>query len=232
MELEDGGGHLAGDTVFDGLVDGVGLVGAVGQQDDFPGVHDRSHTHGDGVKRHLAGVGEEAGVVLDGLLGEGLDMGARGQGRTGLVEADMAVAADAQYLEVDAAGLDDPLLVLAAVCGGPAVRGAAVRKVDVLLSDVDVAEEVLPHEVVVTLGVFGRQAEVLVEVEGRHPRKIQALFPVQADEFLVKAERGAAGGQAEDQVRFFLQAGLDDPGRLAAHFRHAGFDDDLHRASR
>ena len=71
----------------------------------FFGLEDRAHAHRDGVDRHLLGLVEEAGVVLDGLPGQGLDAGPRAE-RTGrLVEGDVAVGADAQDLQVDAAAL-------------------------------------------------------------------------------------------------------------------------------
>ena len=54
---------------------------------------------------------EEPRVVAAGLLGQRLDPGGRGERRAGLVERQVAVAADAEHLEVDAAGLDELRLV-------------------------------------------------------------------------------------------------------------------------
>ena len=56
------------------------------------------------MARHLVDRGEKARVVADGLRGERHEPGARGQRGAGLVEADVAVAADAEHLDVDAAG--------------------------------------------------------------------------------------------------------------------------------
>ncbi len=53
--------------------------------------------------RHLVDRVEEARVVLAGLLGEGLHPRERGERGAGLVEADVAVGADAEELQVDAA---------------------------------------------------------------------------------------------------------------------------------
>lgn len=54
---------------------------------------------------------EEARVVDAGLFGQGLDASAGGQRGTGLVEADVAVGADAEDLHVDAAsGFDGTII--------------------------------------------------------------------------------------------------------------------------
>lgn len=58
-----------------------------------------------GVGGHLVDAGEEALVGVPGALGEGDLMGAGGEGVGGLVEADVAVDAQAPELQVDAARL-------------------------------------------------------------------------------------------------------------------------------
>ncbi len=80
------------------------------------------------------------------------------------VETDVAVCSDAEDLEVDASGGGDFIFVVGAVCRD--VGGVAVRDVDVLFLDVDVLEEVFPHEGVVGLGVVAGDVDVFVEVEG------------------------------------------------------------------
>ena len=51
------------------------------------------------------------------------------------------------------------------VAFGLKVGGVAVENVHVVGQYVDVLEEVVPHEVVVALGMFALQANVLVHVE-------------------------------------------------------------------
>ena len=63
---------------------------------------------------HVVDRVEEARVVVAGLLGERLHPGERGERRAGLVEADVAVGADSEDLQVDAAGLRDRALVVVA----------------------------------------------------------------------------------------------------------------------
>ena len=54
------------------------------------------------------------------------------------------------------------------------------------VGDVDVLEQVLVHEVVVALRMVLGQAHVLVEIEGGHLGKVQALGLVQPDKLLVE----------------------------------------------
>ena len=82
-----------------------------------------------------------------------------------LVEADVARAADAQDLHVDAARLGDLLLVPAAVVVHLLDRQRAVGHVPVARRDVDVVEQVLAHEADVALQLVRLHRVVLVEVE-------------------------------------------------------------------
>ena len=84
-----------------------------------------------------------------------------------LVEADVAGAADSQDLEIDAAGRADRLLVAPALVLDPVSRSVARRDVHVGGIDVEVGEEVLPHEPMVGMEAAGIHRVVLVEVE-RH----------------------------------------------------------------
>src|SRR5205823_48349 len=104
----------------------------------------------------------------------------------------MAVGADSQDLQIDPAALLDALLV-------PFAKGAIVGRgsgwnMNVLRRDVDVAEKMFVHEVVVGLGVRDVQADIFVEVEGGDVGKIQFTFFVEAYQLLVEAEGSRAGG--------------------------------------
>ena len=103
VELERGGRIHRGDRTFYCFSHGSGLVLARGEEDGFAGVEDGSDTHGDDMERHSVLAAEKAGVVLAGAGGEGFDAGAGGEGGCWFVEADVAVGADAEQLEVDAA---------------------------------------------------------------------------------------------------------------------------------
>ena len=68
------------------------------------------------------------------------------------------------------------------------VWGIAVEDMDILWLDVDIAEEIGPHEGVVALTVFLRQSDVLVHIEGDNVLEGYLAFFVHADEFFVHAE--------------------------------------------
>jgi len=138
----------------------------------------------------------------------------------------MAVAAEAEELDVDAAGVGDALLV------APALRVEVLRRavghVGALLVDVDVSEEILAHEPAVRLVVRGGEADVFVEVEGRDAAEVQALLAVHPDQFLIEPQGRTAGGETEHSVRLFAyDAGDDLSSEEAADF---GFftDEDFH----
>ncbi len=100
---------------------------------------------------HLRLVFKETGVGGDGALRQGHLMGAAGKAAVRLVEADVGVAADAQQLKIDAIMLlNDPVIpgTLQSAVGLGAVRQeASVRR------DIDMVEEILPHEPAVALGM-------------------------------------------------------------------------------
>lgn len=146
----------------------------------------RLHAHRQGHARHLVNVAvEEARVGQDGVVGERLDARAAGERRAGLVEGDVAVLADAGQEEVDAAARLDGVFVGDAL--GLEVGRVAVEDVHVGGVDVDVGEEVLPHEGVVRLGMVARDAHVLVHVEGDDIFKRNLPPPL-------AREMGAGGG--------------------------------------
>ena len=109
----------------------------------------------------------------------------------------MAAPPDAEEDEVEAAGLPDGVLVGERVRLGPLAREVALGDVDLLVGDVDVVEEVLPHKPVVALEALRLDGVVLVEVERRHAGEVEALLAVHADEVLVDADGRGAGGEPQ-----------------------------------
>lgn len=122
--------------------------------------------------------------------------------------------ADAEQLEVDAAGGANRFLVCRAGLGDPLARRGAVGDVHVLLRDVQMREEVLPHVAVIAVRALGRHRVVLVEIEREDPRKIDIARLVAANQLFVDAEGGAAGREPEDDPAFGSRLAvndLDDP---------------------
>ena len=138
----------------------------------------------------------------------------------------MAVAAEAEQLDVDAAGGDDPILVGAAL--GVEIWRGAVGDVGAGEVDVDVPEKIFLHEKPIRLRVRRGQPDVFVEVERGDAAEIEALGPVEPDEFLIEPERRATGGEAEDGVRFFADDAGDDFGTEHATDLGGIADEDFH----
>jgi hypothetical protein len=120
----------------------------------------------------------------------------------------VAVATEPEELDIDAAGVEDALFVATAL--GVKVGGRAVGHVGAFLVDVDMAEEIFPHEIPIGLVMGAGEADVFVEVKRSHPAEIEAFFAVEANKLLVETERSAASGEAEDGVGFFADNTGDD----------------------
>ena len=155
-------------------------------------------------------------------------MRALGEAGVRLVEADVAVVADAQQLQVGVAGLLDDAVVLGA--RGLGVGVGAVRHMGVCLVDVDVIEQVLLHEVVVALGVIVGQATVLVQVVGAHLGEVQVAGLVGLDEVLIGANGRGAGGETQNAAGIHDDLGGDEIRCLAAHVLIVGGMNDTHNA--
>ena len=98
-------------------------------------------------------------------------MGAAGKAVIRLVEADVGVAADAQQLKIDAVMLLDDPVIPGALQG--AVGLGAVRQEASVRRDIDMVEQILPHEAAVALGMVPRQAAVFVQIDGNRLPEIQ-----------------------------------------------------------
>ncbi len=100
---------------------------------------DGSDALGQNVTGHQARIAiEEAGVVGTGVVGEGFEPGSRSERRGRFVEADVAVAADPQQLQIDSSGLGDQRFVPLRRSGQ--IRAAAVRPVQRIQRQVDLAD--------------------------------------------------------------------------------------------
>jgi hypothetical protein len=217
MLLEGACRHVAARRLLDRLVHDRRLVLAKGQQHDAAGIEDRAHAHRDRLAGHVPLAEEVGGGVGPGDAVQRDQSGAALGRAARLVEAHMAGPADAQDLQVDATGLADRLLVPRAGLHDPGPRQRAVGDVDLGGGDVQMVEEVLPHEAVVALQGIGLDRPVLVEVEGRHRRERHALLAVQPHEFGIDAHGRRARRQAEDGPLSGLGPGRHQVGDLAGH---------------
>ena len=133
--------------------------------------------------------------------------------RCRLVEADVAVVAQAQKLQVNAASEQDGSLV--SIACGLSVGVGAIGHMRVLGAHVDLAEQVLLHEVVVALLVIGRQAAIFVQIERCNAREVDALGFV-------------ARGQTQHAARLFLDQVDNHVGGGFAHFLIVFGHENLH----
>ena len=215
--LQEAGGHLGDHRAFDGALDDARLVLAEGQQHQLAGRENRAHAHGDGLAGHVPLAEEVAGGVHSSDAVKRDQPRAAVAGRTRLVEAHVPGPADAQDLQVQSAGGRDGLLVAVAEIVHVLHRHRAVGDVDVLRPDVDVVEEILPHEAVVTLQRGGVHRPVLVEVERHDVGEAQPFFSMQSNQFLVHALGRAASRQTQHRLLTTRRLGADQFGDLRRH---------------
>lgn len=112
MQLQDGSGagRLNGPEAH--VVHGLGLLLTVGDDEHHVGVHDRLDAHGIGLTGHILDVVEQAAVRFDRALGKIDAVRALGEAGVGLIEADVAVVADTEELQIRVTGLLDNAVVL------------------------------------------------------------------------------------------------------------------------
>ena len=115
MKLKDGCRNARRYRAEEGFANGFRLVFARNDQNDAAREHDGLHAHGVRLTRHIIGRGEKALVRLDGGLGEVDAVRALGEILVRLIEADVAVEAHAEQLEVDAARRPDGRVIAAAL---------------------------------------------------------------------------------------------------------------------
>ena len=226
MELQDGGGDARGHGAGEGVAHNLSLCGAVGHEKQLAGAHDGADAHGAGVGGNLVDGVEQATVSLAGHLGELDAVSLLLEDVIGLVEADVAVVADAEELDVNAAGLLD-----SAVVGVDAVldvEGLGVGGVSLGHIDVHVVKEVLLHEVAVALGMGALQAAIFVEVERLALGEAEVACLIALHQVGVQADGGGARCQAQDTVRLGLDDGGDLVGGQSAHLFIRVGNDQLH----
>ena len=195
VELQDGGGIFGSDGAEQSGLQNLGLGAAIYNHQDLLGLHDGADTHGESGARHFIGRGEEAGVGVDSVLGELNVVGTGNEMIAGLVEADMTVTADTQQLHIDAAQGIDESVVAGTLSGGIGVL--AVGHVGVGQIDVDLGEEILVHEVAVTLVVLAVEAVVLVQIYGAYLLEADLALSVLLSQLGVHSQRGRTGSQAD-----------------------------------
>ena len=110
----------------------------------------------------------------------------------------MSGLADSQDLEIDASRLGDRALVFARVRLDLPAREVPPGNVHVAGLDVDVLEEILPHEAVVAVEALGGHRVVLVEVEGHDLGEVESFLAMEPDQLPVDSDGGGTGREPQD----------------------------------
>src|SRR5712671_1083836 len=122
----------------------------------------------------------------------------------------MSRFADTEQLEVDPTRRPNRALVCRTGFHDALARGHAFGDVHVLLRDVHVREEVLPHVAVVAVGTVGRHRVILVEIERDDVRKVDVAGLMTADQLFIDAEWRAAGRETKHRAPLGARLALDD----------------------
>ena len=147
-------------------------------------------------------------------------MGAQLECLVRFIEADVAVVADAQQLQVNAAHIVNDRVIAGAL--GVGVHVGAVRQVDVGGVDVHMVEQVAVHKAPVAF-------RVLLGQDAGDLGKVQVALVVPLDQLFIGTHGGTAGGQAQHAVGLHDDLGRDDVGGLAGHVVVIFCTDDLHK---
>ena len=142
-------------------------------------------------------------------------MRALGEAVVRLVEADMAVAADAEQLNIHIAHTAKHRIIAGALLF--LVRLHAVRQIDMRWVNVHMVKKVVMHEIMIALVVFRLHAVVFIQIDRSHIRKIQIALFVPLDQLLICADRRRTGGKTEHGIRLEDDLRRNDICRLAAH---------------
>src|ERR1700704_978476 len=109
VSLKDRGGHFCGDWTVQSSGDDSCLVRTVGAQNDLAALHDVFDAERETAENHIVGglgLAPDSGLQLrvhTGMPANALER------RAGLVETQMAVFADAQYLQINTPAPGDSL---------------------------------------------------------------------------------------------------------------------------
>ena len=196
--LEEGRGHLVVHLSLDRPAHDRGLVLASREDQDLPRLEDRRDAHRERFSRHVL-LAEEIGCrVLPGHQVESHQPSPALRTGAGLVEADVTGPPDAEKLEIDPAGRPDLLFVATAFIFYSVPRHVAPREVNVVGQDVEMGEQILPHEPVIGMDAPRVHGVVLVQIEGDDIRKAQPFLLVHSNELAIDSYGGRTGGQTED----------------------------------
>jgi hypothetical protein len=217
MFLEERGGHFVVHFTFHGAAHDRRLVLARGQNENLPRLEDGLNAHRERLAGHVFFAEEVSRGVLPGHQIEGYQPGATLGSGTRLIEPDVAGPPDSKELDVYATSSSDLFFIAAALILERLAGQVTPGQVYILRQNVQVGEEVLPHEPVVGVDAPRVHGVVLVEIEGDNIGKAQTFLLVQADKLAVDSYGSRSGGQAQHRSASRLPPGSYDLGDPASH---------------
>ena len=200
MALQKGRRDLEVDVAFDRPPQNRRLVLARGEQGDLARIENGRDAHRHRFLGHELLAEEIGGGVAPRHRIEMHDTRAAVRAGARFVEADVARLPDAENLEVDPAGALDLRLVTQAFRLDVNARSVPPRDMNVPLRDIDVREEILPHEAVIRVDVVRRHRVVFVEIERHDVGEAQPVVPMHPDQLAIHANGRGARGEAEDDI--------------------------------
>jgi hypothetical protein len=161
------------------------------------------HTHRDRFGGHVVLAEEIAGGIAarDGVQRDATSARVRTGAR--LVEPNVAGLSDPENLKIDSTCFSDRVLVRLALVIDIGAGNVAAGDVDVLGTQVDVVEEILPHEPVIAMDAVRFHRVVLVEVEGHDVGEVEAILAMHLDQLAIDPDWCAPRGESEHSVSAF-----------------------------
>src|SRR3989338_9063712 len=197
VQLQHRNGPHVIHAFFDHFLERPCLAVTDHQNDQLLRVHDRPDANCQRRLRDLIRVvAKEPGIRDPCVVGQRLDPGAGRKGRSRLVERDVSVGTDTAKKQVDTPYFLDLLFVVLALL--LQVFCVTVQDVDVLVWNVDMAEKMMPHEIVIALRMVLRQSHILVHVERDDVFERDFPLLVKTDQVLVRADGRRTRRQSED----------------------------------
>ena len=184
MLLQAADGPHVVDWLFYSMAEGTGFIMAIHHDHHLLCIHYCANTY---CKSRLWNqiyiIVKETAVSNDGIGGKGLLAGTALQAGAWLVEGNMSIRTNATHEQVNTACILNSFLIVLALC--LQILGIAIENMDIFFLNVDMAEEVVPHEAVVALGMILGEIHILVHVESNHVLERHLASLVQGDQLSV-----------------------------------------------
>ena len=164
----------------------TGLVVPVNHYEHFFSIHHSTNTYCQSSLGHLIHIViKESTISYNGISCESFLTRATCKAWTRLIKGYMSVGANASHKQINAACCLNCFLIIITLC--LKVRSIAIQDMHVLLFDVYMAEEIVPHERVVTFRMLLGQIHIFIHIECDNILERHLASFVQSYEFLIQS---------------------------------------------